>query len=851
MYWIRGAVTALVCSLLMSVSLPAFSVLVPEAQAAGKTKWQDSLYPKDPAKAKKASFAPAPIPGDDSKLPSDVPYCNNKYPNTATGQLQLGRCETEERSSAGKSKRERAKERRQRKRDERKAKRQADKEAQQARDGYVDKGIYMDPTKPSGQKIQAGTEVSREVFKPWIDPDIPWDGNWGAFNTNISERLGGYCALDQASQDALSKFLNTMESENKTLVKNGNKGSTLTAEYQQKLKEKMSDQSDPGASVARSVISQGSISDIKGHDHLLSMIGTAPQFSACTYLETQETSWSDIFKPNFINLFKDPGRFIMSILMWPIAMIGYQFFQGVAPLTFGIALNTPHSERGDMMSYTVAYTAASGAASSNRATALDPEAGNETKTSDNLGDLAASQRCSGSSGSGRNFTSNSSAQLGFSCDNLSEDDGQDQAWVQLANSLRSALSAVYGIIVISVALIYLFRRNSQSQYHVKVILPRLFLAVLLTMAAPYLIGVIITFSNWTVQALFQSFNGSVPNQMKAALVSISSIAPEGLENSGAMAMFVSVAVLVMIDVTLVYLLVMAVAKQLALIALIILCPIACLAFVFRDQGKNMFSFWTKGLVAVCALPVAWAAALAGGLMLMNVFWDPDQEAMTAAIEASSQSSTGMRLIAAFILVATMVAMIKMAGSLRAWVTGSRAGVLGKIGGKATAIATPVAQAAAGAYLGPAAAGIVGAAGNKAAGTLANGSQGRSWIPGGGSGGGGGGSGGGGGGAPALGAIGSAMSDKMSEGFKGRAKAKELEKKTKRAKDPALEAAETERKAHSEKIKVKAKNKGWKESQIERWQKGHPGQPVPDDATLMRDLNLSHIDELEVHPENRP
>jgi len=155
----------------------------------------------------------------------------------------------------------------------------------------------------------------------------------------------------------------------------------------------------------------------------------------------------------------------------------------------------------------------------------------------------------------------------------------------------------------------------------------------------------------------------------------------------------------------------AVLKQLALIALIILAPVACLAFVFREQGKNLFAFWAKALTAVVALPVVLSAVLAGGIMLMKIFWNPSAGSIGSS-DSLDGSQPMSRFIATIILAATLFAMLKVLGSLRKWVTGSRAGMIGKIGSAATQIATPAAALAAGAYGGPAAMAAVSAVGGK-------------------------------------------------------------------------------------------------------------------------------------------
>ena len=577
---------------------------------------------------------------------------------------------------------------------------------------------------PTGQNITAGDEVSRDVFKPWISKTLPWDGNWGAFNTDISERLGGTCALDKPQQEAWSSFLKKAE-ESQT------KHKTNPKEWKNDLKKYINDQGNSG-DVARLLLggaNSDTVQSINGYDQLLNLDATSPQLAACNKSNDVIGKWASGFMPNPLNIFKSPARFIAQMVFFLPAALGYVGFQLLAPFAFGLALSTPHSERGDMLYNAFAVQASSGAISDTPPTAFTPRgksaAGGEPKVtvSENFGDLAVQKTCDNTGGD---------ADLGFKCENLNPE-RQTSEWIGIANALRSALSAVYGIIVIAVALLYLFRRNAQSQYHIKTILPRVFLAVILTMAAPYVIGMLITFSNWTVQALFQSFEGSVPNQLMAALASltVTNYADAALPGGVFAAMAVPTLMLLWIDFILMYLLAVAVGKQLLLIALIVMTPIACLAFVFRDHGKNLFSLWVKGLLAVTGLPIVMATILAGGLMLMRAFWDPENPVLAAEV-SFSLVDISKRYISALILAATLFMLMKSVGSVRAWVTGKRAGMAGKMAGTATKLAGGSVAIAGAMSANPYAAAIgakVGQASAAAGKRMSEGgTSGGSWIP---------------------------------------------------------------------------------------------------------------------------
>ena len=584
---------------------------------------------------------------------------------------------------------------------------------------------------PSGAPILAGTALSRKTFKNWIPTSMPWDGKWGAFNSTVSETLGGNCVLSAADQSKWTAFLRgSQNGYNKAVADHSGHPTQAVAAWRKQLTVLIG-----GNTVARNLLGGANSSTVKSlssHDDLMSLAASSPQLAACNRNNDVLKSWSAGFVPNPLALFKNPGRFIAQLLCFLPAIVGAMVFTTLSNSAFGMALTTPHSERGDTVFNNFSAGASSGAASSSSSTVLTSSGGNG-KVSNNLGAVAGKYSCSGSG-------SATDTQLGFSCANTKAAN-QSAPWVKAASAMRSALSAVYGVIVIAVALMYLFRRNAQSQYNLKVLLPRLFLAVMLTMAAPYLIGMVITFSNWIVQGLFASLPGSVPQQLMQAVSNLTQT--NDLESAFGLvgvyfSMMIPTILLLLIDAVMLYLLAVALGKQIILIFLILLTPIACLSFVFRDHGKHLFALWTKGILAVAAVPVAMAAVLVTGLMLASLFFHPaDSGVMTGTASNSLAFATQSSLfsliakyISAIIVAATLVMMIKTVGSLRAWVTGSKVGMGGKMMGSAAKIGGLAAGAAA-AYAGaPQLAGAAVNMGNKAGNRLSQGSQSNrsGWVP---------------------------------------------------------------------------------------------------------------------------
>jgi len=609
------------------------------------------------------------------------------------------------------------------------------------------------------------SNTNKEIFKPWIDGKttgsttaLPWNGNWKAFNSTMSERAGGTCALNSADQKALKTFRDGAQTDWQKIDEFNQQGkadyadSKMTQKFRDALNYRLGNTSSgkidsgnglgpKGKTSMRTLFNANTIKNISDLDSFQSLITTAPDFAACTQIHSTFDNLKKNVFPNPIVLFKEPARFIVQLIAFIPTTIATLTYSLISYPAFGLLLSTPHSERGDTIFNSFSYQAANGATGHSKLRALVGSSGQTNSAVSNQ------KICNTSA---KKYTK-TDAELGFACQNLNQGNQNSNTWIGIANGLRSTLSAIYGIIVISVALIYLFRRNAQSQYNLKVVMPRLFFAVLLSVTAPYLIGAVISISNFILQSILSVQQGSLPAELHRAVVGLmnmqwgSSAVNFGGIGEAMISIMVPMFVLSFFSMCLCYFIFIAIAKQIALAALIIMTPVACLSFVFRDSGKNILALWAKGIVAISAIPVAVASVLVLGIQVSNVFWNPDTAGggMTGLVNtnpfgtSASAGAAGMatgflhsisKLLAVAVLCVAMVMAMKMIGKLRKWVTGSKTGMVGRGMGTAVKIGGLAAAGVATAGGSVAAAGLISSATGAVGNRMREGGPDRKWLP---------------------------------------------------------------------------------------------------------------------------
>jgi len=533
------------------------------------------------------------------------------------------------------------------------------------------------PTSQSGQNaiVRDATSMANDTFTPWVDEDLPWDANWGAFNTTESERLSSNCGVVGDKADLLSSLPEMMDEEWAAIQdkeKDQKKRPALFAKaFQDRLHGRKAYADDPKDVSSLANVFQGgpgrpTYKDVKDPSDLRYRMSADPAISGCFNDVSALKRIQKQITPSLSGLMHNPATFLVQIVLIVPTTIGILFFSMLSDVALGMALTTPHSERGDTL-----FNSYSVATSSN--TRINADGTTTAKQCKKTGDSYSGD-----------------AELGFSCANLGQDKQASNTWIKLTNSLRSVLSAAYGVIVIAVSLLYLTRRNAQSQYNLKVVLPRVFAAVVISGAAPFAIGAVITLSNWLVQGIFGANPGSVTTQIYQAIYSLGAMDWNNLLSGligGVLGAIIPSIMLCFFAFLFVVLVVVAIVKQIALIVLILMTPIACLTFVF-SSSQHFFQLWVRGLLAVVAVPVLMALVLMLGIQLSGAFYDPESMNADHVAVGLSSGNEVKRLIAAFVLAAGGMLMLKMANIAKGFATGSGKSMLRgavNVGGKAAAL----------------------------------------------------------------------------------------------------------------------------------------------------------------------
>lgn len=489
------------------------------------------------------------------------------------------------------------------------------------------------------------TRLNQDRFAPWIDNSVPWDGNFAAFNTETTEKAGGACVFTQDQLNAYNDFKSTLQSDEDWLnerIKRKKNSPKITFRqlYQQRLRDgaKLSGTNQVAPDLSDDTMTR--INQVKtryfpksntvsSYEDFYFGTNSNSEISGCDQTGSVFKGIIEKITPGFATIFKNPGLFVMQVLFFPATAIALAIYNLISGLALGFTLTTPHSERGDTLFDSYGLYAKTAKKSQNANEVLSYTQQCRKKGNSSSGRASAASGCRaifiGQKIICREKSSqNNTNQLGFDCNNAlnAKKNQEKNAWILVANSLRSLLSGVYGMIVIAVALMYMFRRNAQSQMNVKTVLPRVFGAVLISVSAPFLIGALITMSNWTVQGLLAYQPDDIQAQLTQSILGLGR-SDGGLD--GAIASFFgALAVPVVIIFTtffMLMLLFLAVGKQIALIGLIVMTPVACLGFVL-PKWRGMFGYWARGIAAVCAIGPAQALILLLGLQMSSVFWSP-------------------------------------------------------------------------------------------------------------------------------------------------------------------------------------------------------------------------------------
>jgi hypothetical protein len=333
------------------------------------------------------------------------------------------------------------------------------------------------------------------------------------------------------------------------------------------------------------------------------------------------------------------GDQALNILLWIPGKLVEELYGLVAPYAFAYTFWTPHSERGDLIWNTPTVC----------------------RFGTGLGEVNGETN-RGSQGSISNFCSNGTP-LGFS-KAKTDIKNQNSLYLNIARFIQWLVSGFYFLILFTAATLFIFRGNRSNSMNVLHMLPRLVLAVVLTLFSGFIIGAVISFSNLLVQMFFQSNDvstiGSVNNILQQAgpivgggefLERIINIIASGV------ALFCFTLFLFTVIV-----------RQIGLIILVIVAPIAFLCLINPSWEANFWK-WIRALLAIAVVPALSAMVLKISMSINPLIIDP-------------QGSYGnvQGLLGIIILLATLYAMTKIMKSGRDFIMGQSGTASGMMSG---------------------------------------------------------------------------------------------------------------------------------------------------------------------------
>lgn len=291
-------------------------------------------------------------------------------------------------------------------------------------------------------------------------------------------------------------------------------------------------------------------------------------------LDAEFNSFNDV---GLSDLWDSPTTFVNELVVNGLLKTVSAVYEGVSEPAYKWAFVTPHTERGDLM--------------------WDLE--------DNCADQDRKTNfCQGGT------------PLGFNKNNVS-DKGDRPFYIDAAAAMGWLTTGLYFIILFAAAIVFMFRGNRSQTLNLMKLGPRILLALLLTIAAPFVIGAAITASNYSVNA-FLSFAGADVMSTFNLILSLagflvdppsSPLTPEDYFMS-----IINLLVAIVATFAAVLMFFGSLLRQLILIVLIILSPIAIFCSI-SDTWRPKFIRWMRALGVVIFLPVATAMVLTIGMVI--------------------------------------------------------------------------------------------------------------------------------------------------------------------------------------------------------------------------------------------
>lgn len=361
----------------------------------------------------------------------------------------------------------------------------------------------------------------------------------------------------------------------------------------------------------------------------------------------------DNSKDDLGSLFRDPGSFVWNLLVWIGTAPAASTYNWLAPITYQYSFFTPHAERGET-----------------------------------LFDLVG--------------TNNPQVQQYGYDPSLKTDAVRattSSPWLVMAVWMRAMLSGFYVLALIVAGFMFMLGANARRKVNALRMIPRVLLSVVLTLAIPTLIGMAITISNLFTQEMFSTDPTCVERAVGTGrcqvINQVNAVVQQSNQDLSGISNYFDAGVFQIISVNgaaffYAFFAAVAILRQLAMIALIVVAPAACFVIILENR-QRWFFYWMKAVIAVCLIPVLMALILRVGLSL-----NPLATKLASASGTSSGTATfpiGERFLSLMIMFCTFYFMMKIPRMLKGWVTGHQGAGFGVqalrgLGGRLTGAGHP-------------------------------------------------------------------------------------------------------------------------------------------------------------------
>lgn len=368
----------------------------------------------------------------------------------------------------------------------------------------------------------------------------------------------------------------------------------LWSDYSKRRLERAAGKRDPGTYLAQTpgwqIVSRGGGSIDEGTQRKLSaLIPTDAEHPLALTSQLPEACGLDAIdqpEPKLGVLFDNSGRFVLDTMLYILATVAEAGHDYLQPQAFRYAFWTPHTERGDLM-WTVP-TSCSPRAPENRAfssTEIRSSCRGETPLGFN-----------GAEGSGRSGTT----------------------WfLAAAQSIQWLLTGAYLLLFLGAALAYMFRGSPRMVASVMRMVPRLLLSIVLVVGAGWLISAGVSASNLAVDFIFGMDDAPTVGALNTFLLQAGPIAG----GSEVFQQLVSLTIGTFSVFFYAVFFLSAIARQVVLVGLIILAPLAAMCLVV-DRWRHYFHTYVRTLAAVLLLPVILALILRIGTSVNPLILNP-------------------------------------------------------------------------------------------------------------------------------------------------------------------------------------------------------------------------------------